>query len=296
MRIFLSSFCVIFGIAFFTLIERKVLSYSQNRKGPKKVRLLGILQPLLDAGKLIFKSLSIPWVSYRFVFTFFPLVGFIIMLCSWRIIVGMHRFYIVEVGVGILFCLIRLKVYPLLWSSWVRNSKYAQLGCLRGAAQIISYEICFIFIVLVPCFFISSLDCYKFQNSFKTIFLLLYLFFLWLIICLAETNRAPFDFAEGERELVSGFKVEYGSLGFALLFLAEYGNILFLSGFSVVLFLCILGGFFFSFYIFLISFFFLWVRRSFPRFRYDLFMDFSWKGVLPFILCFFFICLVFINR
>lgn len=263
-------------IPFLTLFERKILSYSQNRKGPNKVSLGGLLQPISDGLKLILKNLGSLSKSKKRIFWLSPfrrfcLMGFVFF--CFPLIYGSFRLHLL---ILLFLCIVCLKVYSLLGSGIGSKSKYTLLGSIRGATQSISYEIRLITILFIPCFLSFSYNLNYFNNFF--FFLIWTLFPLWLLIILAETNRAPFDFSEGERELVSGFNTEYGALPFALLFLAEYGYIIFFSVFSISLFLQ-KGGVFLELFV---IFYFVWVRSRFPRFRYDFLMDLSWKVLLPF--------------
>nr|ALO76675.1 NADH deshydrogenase subunit 1 [Paratenetus tropicalis] len=276
---------VLIGVAFLTLLERKVLGYIQIRKGPNKVGFIGILQPFSDAIKLFSKEQTFPLMSNFYIYYMCPLFGLFISLFLWMLM----PFYCLTLSFNfsILFFLSvsSLGVYSLMMAGWSSNSFYALLGSLRSVAQSISYEVslalilmCFIFLTLS----FNFMNFYKFQFYIWLIFLTLPLSLMWIITGLAETNRTPFDFAEGESELVSGFNVEYSSGGFAMIFLAEYSSILFMSMLSVLIFL---GGDYFSFMFYLklslISFFWIWVRGTLPRFRYDKLMYLAWKSFLP---------------
>ena len=284
----LSLIMVLISVVFITLWERKVMSYIGLRKGPNKVSFVGILQPLTDRIKLLLKELGKPNISNILLFWFFPLLSSLILFFIWIIFYYEKRIIIFYLGIIGILCCASLKVYVLIGGGWGRKRKFSFLGCLRGSAQRISYEVVLIFILFFPC-----LLCYSYKLKkiyYKNKFLLLgwlIIFFFWLIICLAETNRSPFDFVEGERELVSGFKIEYGALQFVFLYLAEYGSIIFFSFFT--------GKLFFSFNTIIakllrimIIFFFIWIRSTVPRFRYDLLMELSWIIILPFILLFLF--------
>lgn len=283
---------VLIAIPFLTLLERKVLGYIQSRKGPKKVRYLGLLQPVTDGVKLILKELGTPNMANILLFWISPSLSFLLMVLAWSIFPSYFRYYSFKLGAVLFLCIASLQVYTLLGSGWGSNSKYALLGSIRGAAQTISYEVSLIFILFFPCSLESSYNIYYFlKKTYPYIIFLLPIFFIWVISCLAETNRAPFDFAEGERELVSGFNVEYSALEFTFLFLAEYGKILLMSFLTGILFFpsrkmqYILYGR-------LITFYFVWVRGRLPRFRYDLLMDMAWKIFLPISLLLFFLILV----
>lgn len=283
---------VLIAIPFLTLLERKVLGYIQSRKGPKKVSYLGLLQPVRDGVKLILKELGTPKMANILLFWISPSLSFLLMVLAWSIFPSYYRYYRFKLGAILFLCIASLQVYTLLGSGWGSNSKYALLGSIRGAAQTISYEVSLIFILFFPCRLEFSFNIYYFlEKTYPYIIFLLPIFRIWIISCLAETNRAPFDFAEGERELVSGFNVEYSALEFTFLFLAEYGNILLMRFLRAILFFpsrklqfIIYGRF--------ISFYFVWVRGSLPRFRYDLLMDMAWKVFLPSSLLIFFIILI----
>ena len=286
---------VILAIPFFTLVERKLLRYSQTRKGPNKVGPLGLAQPISDGVKLIIKEGGSPTISNSFLFWLSPVFGFVLMVLGWLVVPSYFGMFSLKLGIVFLVCISSLKVYSLLGSGWGSNSKYSLLGSIRGASQVVSYEVCFIFIFFFPCVVGGGYKFLGFYKNFGGFFFLCVLLVFWLVCIVAETNRAPFDFAEGERELVSGFNTEYRSLGFALLFLGEYGFILVLS-FVTSLFFCSFhflmsrGGCVF------ISLFFIWFRSSFPRFRYDFLMSFAWVGILPCITLFLFFLLGFCGR
>nr|YP_009630379.1 NADH dehydrogenase subunit 1 [Antarctoperla michaelseni]QBP33882.1 NADH dehydrogenase subunit 1 [Antarctoperla michaelseni] len=277
--------CVLVGVAFLTLLERKVLGYIQIRKGPNKVGFAGIPQPFCDAIKLFTKEQTYPVVSNYLPYYFSPIFSLFLSLLVWMIIpyfIGMYSF-----SLGLLFflCCTSLGVYTVMIAGWSSNSNYALLGGLRAVAQTISYEVSMALILLSFVFLIGSyclLDFMVFQGGVWFLFLTFPLALSWFASCLAETNRTPFDFAEGESELVSGFNVEYSSGGFALIFLAEYASILFMSMLFCVIFLgCDLFSLMFFLKLTFISFMFIWVRGTLPRFRYDKLMYLAWKSFLP---------------
>nr|URT60206.1 NADH dehydrogenase subunit 1 [Gortyna sp.] len=276
---------VLVGVAYLTLLERKVLGYIQIRKGPNKVGFMGILQPFSDAIKLFTKEQTYPNFSNYICYYFSPVVSFILSLMIWMLIP--YYFNLISFNLGFLFFLscTSLGVYTVMVAGWSSNSNYALLGGLRAVAQTISYEVSLALILMSSIIMIMSfnlLSLYLYQKLIWFIFLMFPLSLCWMSSSLAETNRTPFDFAEGESELVSGFNIEYSSGGFALIFLAEYSSILFMSMLFILMYL---GGFNLSvmFYLklMLISFLFVWVRGTLPRYRYDKLMYLAWKSYLP---------------
>ena len=282
--------CVLLAVAFFTLLERKGLRYIQIRKGPNKVGIAGLPQPLADAAKLLTKEIAKPLIANYSPYFFAPVFSFILALLLWQLYPRLHSANYFKWGVLFFLCVSGLNVYGTLLAGWSSNSKYALLGRLRAIAQTISYEVRMALILLFPLFLVGRFRFFEISESQRTIwlrFLILPVSFIWFVTCVAETNRAPFDFAEGESELVSGFNIEYGSAGFALIFLAEYANILIIRLFSAILFF---GGgnifglsrdIVFMLKVLFFAFLFIWVRGSYPRFRYDLLIRLTWKGFLP---------------
>nr|AVM84844.1 NADH dehydrogenase subunit 1 [Anopheles gambiae] len=277
--------CVMVGVAFLILLERKVLGYIQIRKGPNKVGFNGLLQPFSDAVKLFTKEQTYPLLSNYISYYFSPVFSLFLSLLIWMCIPYLIKLYSFNLGVLFFLCCTSLGVYTVMIAGWSSNSNYALLGGLRAVAQTISYEVSLALILLSFIFLVGNynfLSFYFYQDYVWFIFFCFPLGLVWLASCLAETNRTPFDFAEGESELVSGFNVEYSSGGFALIFLAEYSSILFMSMLFVVIFL---GSDIYSFMFFLklsfISFIFIWVRGTLPRFRYDKLMYLAWKSFLP---------------
>nr|YP_010547230.1 NADH dehydrogenase subunit 1 [Odontocimbex svenhedini]UYK52169.1 NADH dehydrogenase subunit 1 [Odontocimbex svenhedini] len=276
---------VLVGVAFLTLFERKVLGYVQFRKGPNKVGFMGILQPFCDAIKLFSKEQMFPLLSNYFPYYLSPIFSLFLSLVLWLIMPYFTNMYSFNLNVLFFLCCTSISVYSIMICGWSSNSKYAMLGSLRSVAQVISYEVSMVIILLFFIFLVESfsfLDFYKFQLNYWFIFIMFPLVIVWFIICLAEMNRTPFDFSEGESELVSGFNVEYSSGGFALIFMAEYSSILFMSMLFTLLFL---GGNLFSLFFYMmlvfISYLFILIRGTLPRMRYDKLMMMSWKSFLP---------------
>nr|YP_004734372.1 NADH dehydrogenase subunit 1 [Sesamia inferens]AEI29248.1 NADH dehydrogenase subunit 1 [Sesamia inferens] len=276
---------VLVGVAYLTLLERKVLGYIQIRKGPNKVGFIGILQPFSDAIKLFTKEQTYPNFSNYISYYFSPVVSFILSLMIWMLIP--YYFNFISFNLGVLFFLscMSLGVYTVMVAGWSSNSNYALLGGLRAVAQTISYEVSLALILMSGVIMIMSFNLMSFYFYQELLWFIVVMFPLslcWMSSSLAETNRTPFDFAEGESELVSGFNIEYSSGGFALIFLAEYSSILFMS---MLIILMYMGGFdlglLFFFKLMLISFIFIWVRGTLPRYRYDKLMYLAWKSYLP---------------
>nr|YP_009731680.1 NADH dehydrogenase subunit 1 [Gynanisa maja]QHR79499.1 NADH dehydrogenase subunit 1 [Gynanisa maja] len=276
---------VLLGVAFLTLLERKVLGYIQIRKGPNKIGLMGVLQPFSDAIKLITKEQTYLNYSNYFCYYFSPIMSFNMSLLIWMLIP--YYFNMISFNLGVLFflCVISLGVYTVMIAGWSSNSNYALLGGLRAVAQTISYEVSLALIFMSSLLMIMDFNFMMFffyQKEIWLIWFMIPLSLCWISSMMAETNRTPFDFAEGESELVSGFNVEYSSGGFVLIFLAEYSSILFMSMMFVMIYL---GGYDMSLMYYLklslISFLFIWVRGTLPRYRYDKLMYLAWMGYLP---------------
>nr|WGT88326.1 NADH dehydrogenase subunit 1 [Sclomina erinacea] len=282
---FLTIILILVGVAFTTLLERKVLGYIQLRKGPNKVGFMGLLQPFSDGLKLFFKEQTFPSLSNFIVYYISPVFLLTLSFILWVLFPYFINVYNFNFGALFFLCCTGMGVYGILLSGWSSNSNYALLGGLRSVAQTISYEVSMALILVCMLIFIfgfNLVDFMFYQSYIWFIFFSFPLFFCWISSCLAETNRSPFDFAEGESELVSGFNVEYSSGGFAFIFLAEYMNIIFMSLLSCIIFLgCDLYSIkFFIKWTFLI-FLFIWVRGTFPRYRYDKLMYLTWKVFLP---------------
>nr|UDN38766.1 NADH dehydrogenase subunit 1 [Danio roseus] len=283
---------VLLAVAFLTLVERKMLGYMQLRKGPNVVGPRGLLQPVADGVKLFIKEPIRPSLSSPILFLAAPTLALILAMMLWA---PMPMPYpVIDLNLGILFimALSSLAVYSILGSGWASNSKYALIGALRAVAQTISYEVSLGLILLSTIIFSGGYTLQTFNTTQEDTWLLLPLWplaIMWFISTLAETNRAPFDLTEGESELVSGFNVEYAGGPFALFFLAEYANILLMNTLSTVLFL---GAPFtpsspeymtmnIAIKAALLTTLFLWMRASYPRFRYDQLMHLIWKSFLP---------------
>nr|YP_009116589.1 NADH dehydrogenase subunit 1 [Polydactylus plebeius]BAQ20916.1 NADH dehydrogenase subunit 1 [Polydactylus plebeius] len=283
---------VLLAVAFLTLIERKVLGYMQLRKGPNIVGPYGLLQPIADGVKLFIKEPVRPSTSSPVLFLIAPMLALTLALVLWAPMPMPHPVIDINLGVLFILALSSLAVYSILGSGWASNSKYALIGALRAVAQTISYEVSLGLILLNVVVFAGGFTLQTFNIAQESIWLILPawpLAAMWYISTLAETNRAPFDLTEGESELVSGFNVEYAGGPFALFFLAEYANILFMNTLSAMLFL---GAYYtpalpelttvnLMAKAALLSIVFLWVRASYPRFRYDQLMHLIWKNFLP---------------
>nr|YP_009104304.1 NADH dehydrogenase subunit 1 [Solenosmilia variabilis]AGJ71844.1 NADH dehydrogenase subunit 1 [Desmophyllum pertusum]AGJ71857.1 NADH dehydrogenase subunit 1 [Desmophyllum pertusum]AIU56241.1 NADH dehydrogenase subunit 1 [Solenosmilia variabilis]AIU56249.1 NADH dehydrogenase subunit 1 [Solenosmilia variabilis]UUF92232.1 NADH dehydrogenase subunit 1 [Desmophyllum pertusum] len=276
---------LLIAVAYLTLAERKVLGYMQARKGPNVVG-GGLLQPFADGIKLFLKEMVIPHRVSGFVYLLAPVLSFILAFIVWGILpynkgVGISDF---KIGLLWIMAISSVSVYAILMSGWGSRSKYAFLGAVRAAAQMISYEVSIGLIIISVLLCVGSLSLNEIvltQNEIWFFFPLFPVVIMFLVSILAETNRAPFDLTEGESELVSGYNVEYASMSFALFFLAEYAHIIFMSCLTVLLFF---GGWLLlplGFKTVFIVLFFLWARASFPRVRYDQLMALLWKGYLP---------------
>nr|QHD26796.1 NADH dehydrogenase subunit 1 [Murex trapa] len=285
-----SYICILLAVAFFTLLERKGLSYIQLRKGPNKVGLAGLPQPIADAAKLLTKEIAKPTMANYSPYFAAPIFSFILALLLWQLYPSLYAASYFKWGILFFLCVSGMNVYGTLLAGWASNSKYALLGSLRAIAQTISYEVSMALVLLFPLFLVGTFSFIEIKESQEIVwlsFLMIPVSLVWFVTCIAETNRAPFDFAEGESELVSGFNIEYGSAGFALIFLAEYANILVMSLFSALLFfggssmLLFESDIAFMVKVLFFAFAFIWVRGSYPRFRYDLLMGLTWKGFLP---------------
>ncbi|HKF60940.1 MAG TPA: NADH-quinone oxidoreductase subunit NuoH [Dongiaceae bacterium] len=290
---------LLIAIAYLTYAERKVLAAMQLRRGPNVVGPFGLLQPFADGLKLLYKETVIPSGANRVVFLAAPMITFVLAMIAWAVIPFGPGIVLANINVGILylFAISSLGVYGIVMAGWASNSKYPFLGALRSAAQMVSYEVSIGFVMITVLLCVGSLNLSDIVLAQRHIWFavpLLPMFVVFFISGLAETGRAPFDLTEAESELVAGYFAEYSSMAFALFFLGEYGNMILMSATTSVLFLggwlppvgippftWIPGPIWFIAKICVVLFFFLWVRATFPRFRYDQLMRLGWKVFLP---------------
>ena len=289
------------GVAYLTWAERKILGAMQLRKGPNVVGPFGLLQPFADAIKMLMKETIIPAGAARVLFVLAPMITFMLAMLAWAVIPVNDGWAIADINVGILylFAISSLGVYGIIIAGWASNSKYAFLGALRSAAQMVSYEVSMGFVIVTVLLCVGSLNLTQIVRAQENMWFVVPLFPMFVIMfisALAETNRAPFDLPEGESELVAGFMVEYSSMTFALFFLGEYANMILMSALITILFLggwyaplwgfgpldWIPGPLWFVLKICFCLFVFVWVRATFPRYRYDQLMRLGWKVFLPF--------------
>nr|BCW91770.1 NADH dehydrogenase subunit 1 [Ixodes pavlovskyi] len=284
--------CVLVSVAFFTLLERKILGYVHIRKGPNKVGLWGIFQPFSDAVKLFSKEMNLMFYMNMFVYIFMSMISLMLMMFLLFLFKWTYNQILIEYGLVYMLCVSSLSVYVILMGGWSSNSKYSLLGAYRGVAQVISYEVSFSLLLISIVFFCGSYNVSNvsgFQDFWMFMVGFLNLFMIWMVSCYAETNRSPFDLSEGESELVSGFNVEYGSWNFALLFMAEYGNIILFSLVTSYLFFGSSG--FLMINMLIVMTLFILIRGTLVRYRYDKLMMLAWKVILPFsIMMIFFMC------
>ncbi len=293
---------IILGVAYFTYFERKVIAYMHDRIGPNRVGLWGLLQPFADVIKLLFKEVIIPTKANKYLFIIAPILSIGPSLTAWSVIPFSDSFFISDINVGLLFLLAMtsLSVYGIIIAGWAANSKYAFLGAMRSAAQTISYEIamgfCFVGVLMLSkSMNLKDIVLAQHGGLFSWFWIPLFpLFVIYWISAIAETNRAPFDVAEGESEIVAGFHVEYSGVGFAIFFLSEYANMILVSFLCVILFFggwlsplpigyfeFIPGLFWLLAKVSIFMFSFLWFRATFPRYRYDQIMRLGWKVFIP---------------
>jgi NADH-quinone oxidoreductase subunit H len=290
---------LLISVAYFTLAERKTMASMQRRKGPNVIGTFGLLQPLADGFKLLIKETVIPSNANTVVFILAPIITFLLSLLGWAVIPFGEGLVLADLNVGImyLFAVSSLGVYGIITAGWSSNSKYAFLGALRSAAQMVSYEVSLGVIIITVLLCVGSLnlsDIIIAQQSVWFCIPLAPMFIMFFISALAETNRHPFDLPEAEAELVAGYNVEYSAMGFALFFLGEYANMLLMSGMTVILFLggwlapisiipftWIPGPLWFGIKMCIFVVLFIWARAAFPRYRYDQLMRLGWKVFLP---------------
>lgn len=308
LKIFAVLLPLILGVAYFTYVERKVLGFIQHRIGPSRVGFRGLLQPFADLFKMMFKEVVVPSSSNRFLFVTAPIMSLIPAFAVWAVVPLSDNFVIADIDAGLLYvlALTSLGVYGVILAGWASNSKYAFLGAMRSAAQIVAYEIAMGFALVGVLMAAGSLNLGQIIQAqsgtsiFSWFWLPLFpLFIVYFVAGVAETNRHPFDVAEGESEIVAGFHVEYSGMAFALFFLAEYANMILVAALTAVFFL---GGWLSPFAgipglegtwlaepsvvwlglkMALFAFMFLWIRATFPRYRYDQIMRLGWKVFIP---------------
>jgi NADH-quinone oxidoreductase subunit H len=307
LRIMMIVLPLMIAVAYLTLAERKVIAYFQDRIGPNRVGPLGLLQPIADAVKLLFKEMIVPAQSNRYLYVIAPILSFAPALAAWAVIPFSENWVLADVNAGLLFllALTSMAVYGIIIAGWASNSKYAFLGAMRSAAQMVSYEIAMGFTLVGVLMAAGSMNLSAIVLAQQGGLLHWYwlplfpLFIIYWISAVAETNRAPFDVAEGESEIVAGFHVEYASMPFAIFFLAEYANMILVSALAAIMFLGgwlspfegvpFLGEFlsfvpglmWFALKISLFLFLYLWFRATFPRYRYDQIMRLGWKVFIP---------------
>ena len=290
---------LLIGVAYLTYFERKVMGAIQLRKGPNVVGPFGLWQPFADAIKMLFKETIIPTGSDRVLFVIAPMITFGLAIVAWAVIPVNNHWAVANINVGILylFAISSLGVYGIIIAGWASNSKYAFLGAMRSAAQMVSYEVSMGFVIVTVLMCVGSLNLNDIVMAQRTVWFAIPLFPMFVIFFisgLAETNRAPFDLAEGDTEIVAGFFVEYSAMAFALFFLGEYANMILVSAMTTTLFLggwlspipfvpftLVPGVVWFLLKILVCLFVFIWVRATLPRFRYDQLMALGWKVFLP---------------
>ena len=287
---------LLIAVAYLTYAERKVMAAIQLRKGPNVVGPFGLFQPFADAIKMVTKETIIPAGANRILFLLAPMLTFMLAMIAWAVIPVNDGWAIANINVGVLylFAISSLGVYGIIIAGWASNSKYAFLGALRSAAQMVSYEVSMGFVIVTVLLCVGSLNLTEIVRAQEKIWFaipLFPMFIIFFISALAETNRSPFDLPEGESEIVAGFFVEYSSMSFGLFFLGEYANMILMSGLTTILFLGgwhgpfnilpVLGPLWFIGKVALLLFVFIWVRATFPRYRYDQLMRLGWKVFLP---------------
>tara|TARA_Y100001970_G_C14166057_1_gene821366 strand:- start:506 stop:1489 length:984 start_codon:yes stop_codon:yes gene_type:complete len=299
LKIFLIILPLLVFIAYLTFFERKVIGFIQLRKGPNVVGPLGLFQPFADGIKLLTKETIFPDKSNKFIFVLSPIITFTLALLAWAVIPIDYKIVLSDINVGIMyiFAISSLGVYGIIMAGWSSNSRYAFLGSLRSAAQMISYEVSIGLIIISILLTAGSLNLTEIVLSQQNLWYFIPhfpMFVVFFISTLAETNRAPFDLPEAESELVAGYNVEYSSMSFGLFFLGEYGNMILMCSMTTILFLggwlapfqhewfnIIPGYIWFLLKVCFLLFTFLWVRATLPRYRYDQLMTLGWKLFLP---------------
>ncbi|MGC0371421.1 MAG: hypothetical protein DGJ47_000110 [Rickettsiaceae bacterium] len=300
-KILLITIPLLLSVAYLTYAERRVIGLMQMRRGPNVVGYFGLLQPIADAVKLLFKEVIVPSSSSKVVFVVAPMITFILSLIGWAVVPFDHGVVLADINVGVLYVLAMssLGVYGIIMAGWASNSQYAFLGAIRSSAQMISYEVSMGLVIVTVLLVTGTLNLteiieYKHSMPYWIDLMLAPMAVVFFISVLAETNRLPFDLPEAEAELVAGYNVEYSSMSFALFFLGEYANMILVSAITTVFFL---GGYYpplnitilyvvpgvvwFCLKVSLLLFVFLWIRASLPRYRYDQLMRIGWKFFLP---------------
>nr|YP_009092381.1 NADH dehydrogenase subunit 1 [Orthogonalys pulchella]AIC37446.1 NADH dehydrogenase subunit 1 [Orthogonalys pulchella] len=284
MNMLITLIMALMAMSFITFLERKMLSYIQTRKGPNKVYFMGLFQPFSDALKLISKESLILMKSNWNMFFISPMITLVLSFSLWMCYPFFNEIMSSKMMILLLFCFMSMSTYSNLISGWASNSMYSMLGCTRMIAQLISYEVSLFMIffsILIFCESFSFINIMKSQKFMMFIWPMMILSFIFLMSIISELNRSPYDFSEGESELVSGFNTEYFSSSFTMIFMAEYSMILIMSMIYTMMFLNSNLNLIFSIKILLISIFIIWSRGLLPRFRYDLLMNMAWKNFLP---------------
>jgi len=299
LKVLLIALPLLLAVAWFTLLERKIMAGIHRRRGPNVVGAWGLLQPLADGLKLFLKETILPSSANTVIFSIAPILTFTLSIVGWAVIPFGNGMVLADVNLGVLylFAISSLGVYGIIMSGWASNSKYAFLGGLRSAAQMVSYEISIGFIIITVLLCVGSLNLTHIIVAQKNIWFMIPLFPMFLIFfisSLAETNRHPFDLPEAEAELVAGYNVEYSGMGFALFFLGEYANMILMSSVTVILFMggwlppidilplnLIPGPIWFALKVLIFVSLFVWARAAYPRYRYDQLMRLGWKIFLP---------------
>lgn len=310
LKIFAFLVPVLISVAYLTLAERKVIAAMQLRKGPNVVGPFGLLQPIVDAVKLLFKETIIPNKSNKILFIAAPMITYILAMIGWAVVPVNQGWVLADLNVGVLylFAISSLGVYGIIIAGWASNSQYSFLGAIRSSAQMVSYEVSLGLIVICVLVFVGSMNMSDIVMNYAHRYwyehlLLAPMAVMFFISTLAETNRHPFDLPEAEAELVAGFNVEYSSMPFALFFLGEYANMILMCAFTTILFLggwlppfdieilyAVPGVIWFALKVMFLLFCFLWVRAALPRYRYDQLMRLGWKVFLPVSLLWVVIC------